>query len=292
LGSGLAGYTININQCAFTTGGQLLGISGSIGLPTTIPLFAGLTATGSQFGFSQSGLSMSGTINIPSNLIEGLPQAISINSLVLGWNGSLQNLNVGIAQATVQLAGFTTDIQNLDVNNTGITIQKAVLTLPPNLGGQQISLVNAGFDVNGNFTGVVGVNEVDQNIAGFTLKLSNLSVNIATHAINIGSAQVSTPAIGTLHGTVQLNGVSLLPSGLSLGGVGFSLPNFDYGGIGFRSIFLNFSVTEILLTSQGVVKPCWLDWGPWTRWFRLRTSLRLIRSDSSGPISATRCTRE
>jgi hypothetical protein len=242
LGSGLGGLTANINHFSMTTSGSLLAFDGSVPLASSIPLFAGLSVTQSSLGFSSSGVSVSGTLSLPSSMLSGLP-SMTLQRALIGWNGQLLDLAAGIGQATVQLAGFTTDITNLVVSTSGVTMQSAVLTLPPDLGGRQISVVNAGFTTSGSFTGTVGVSEIDQNIAGFELQLTGLSLNVSSHVLMAVSARLQTPNIGSLSGYVQLNAVSVGPSGMSLGGVGFSLPDFNYGGVGFRSIAVSFSVS-------------------------------------------------
>jgi len=258
LPAGLAGKTVVLNDFSFTTGGKLLKLNGTLGLDQSIPLFAGINMVGATVGFSMDGVSLLGArIVLPPTMFEGLPDTVALQRVLIGWDGSLKDVAAGIGHAIVRLGGFTTDITNLIVSTSGVSIERAVLTLPPNLSSRQILVLNAGFDTSGRFTGTIGVDEINQDIAGFGLNLRIITFDVGSKILRIQTTTIHTPKIGSLNANIQLNAVTVSPSGVNLGGVGFDLPNYDYGGIGFRNVRVSFVVSgssfEVSGSGQGQI---------------------------------------
>ena len=206
-------------------------------------VFAGIKATINGFSVSESGMGTSCSILFPNDFPEGLAGVSITSSLGIDWDGEITELSAGIDALNMKFAGFTADVTELKVDKNGATIKSLKLTLPANMNGTSIAIVNAGFDTVGNFYGDVEVPFISVDIAGFTLNLEEPDIDFDEQEISFTKAALQAPElVGAWE--MAINGVSVgASSGLQFSGGAFRIPDFVLaGGMGFQDVFIDFSI--------------------------------------------------
>jgi hypothetical protein len=245
LGENFSGMRLSISELLLSTKTGLVAFKAGSATPVSFDLFAGITAEFTTIDLSQNGFSFSGNITFPDSFPEGLSgMVVVLENYEMLWDGTLVDIAAGIGSVTVTPGGFTVDITNLLFHADSITLESAILTLPPNMGSKKIGLVDAGFDSEGNFYGDLVTDDIYVDLAGFTLILRTPVIDFRDQEIRFSSAGIKMPDF--IGGAILvINGVKVNSSGVTFTGGAFSIPDFTVaGGLGFRDIHINFTVDE------------------------------------------------
>ncbi len=235
--------SFDINDLKISTTEGLTSFEAGVTGDITSDLFAGMSFTFRDITVSSVGFSLTGSLNLPLTLAEGLPNSIELETFAMNWDGEITDISAGISNASVTVGGFNTEITNFIVNSDKITMDTFRITLPQQLGGIQVGFNYAGFDFDGNFFGECVLDKIESpDIAGFKIILYEPTLDIPNKRVSFSKVFARAPDfVGGME--IGINGVEVSPASLSISGGEFSLPDFTVGeGMGFKNVRVAFDI--------------------------------------------------
>ena len=176
--------------------------------------------------------------------------SFKLTRLYFDWNFKIKDIQGGLEQTTIEIAGFKGTIKKLyfikDTSATdgySIMLDECKVTLPANvgsMGGKSLGIKNAIFR-NGKFEGTFIVPAIEANIVGFVLKCNEPQFDYANSLITFKSVSLDMPETFK-SATIKLSGVSISASkGLQFKGGKFKIPDFKISdGVGFEGLYVSF----------------------------------------------------
>lgn len=171
---------------------------------------------------------------------QGLKNEIVVSGrFFLTWDGEFSELDARLAKANFDLFGLPIGIENLVVSESGITLEKATILLPKELNNQEIAIVNAGIDWNGNLYGDIAVETLTIIVSGLEVVFSIPDINFDTGVISFDYVAAKLPAaLGGI--SFELKDTTISSRGIEVEGGGFEVPDFTASGVGFSDVYVGF----------------------------------------------------
>ncbi|MDR2739896.1 MAG: putative Ig domain-containing protein [Treponema sp.] len=234
-----------------------------VGINSEISIFilGGIIVNVSSLNLSESGISIRAGAKFPSNYPNGLANAlISLKTLKIGWNGSIQDISGGLGAWSMTIAGFKAVIDELffEKDTSGqfwVTLKSCRIQIPHNFGnfgGQYVGIKNAKINSNnGTFLGDIEISKLETEIAGFKLIMDKPSLEFSEGQIGFSKVTLKLPDfLGK--GEIALNKVKLsASSGLQVSGGAVKLPNFSIGALAFSDVRVNFTMSTSDYSLEG-----------------------------------------
>jgi outer membrane protein assembly factor BamB len=247
----LRGASLKIKTLVISSALGLVDFRVSLASSLEFDVGGGILARVSRLDVGMDGLSFGAQAILPDSYPEGLAgMRIDLDSLRIGWDGSLRDIRGGVGAMAASMAGFELRLDRLyfehraESGQNVLTMASCLLVLPENfgdLGGQCVGVRDAYFVLGTNeFKGSLVAPALATGLAGFRLTLESPAIDLAGRRISFSSARLRTPDLVGGQELV-LNGVSLSPAGLRVSGAKFSLPDFCVaGGLGFKGVAVEF----------------------------------------------------
>jgi len=232
----VAGFTVAVDNISLTTGSGLVLTNARLSLPaslfpagstppvltgnlTVTPAFAvtGSLTTGAfsipfaGFTISADGITLSNSGLVVSNARLTLPSSfLPANSSPVTLVGNLSidtkfnvTASLSVSNVNIAYAGVTLHVDSIVLNNNGLAVSKATVTLPSDLGGGTLIgdlTVSSSFAVNGS----LALRHPSFTFHGLTVSAESISLSIsvngtASAVFQISNARVRLPSdLGTL----------------------------------------------------------------------------------------------
>ncbi|MFQ5341349.1 MAG: DUF4397 domain-containing protein [Anaerolineae bacterium] len=271
LPASLGGASVALTDVSITGAGLVVG-SGRFALPNITLAGGKLNITGVDAGLEVANglyrLSAEGTMTV------NLPENAQTVSLTFGLDSG-GNLQGTLSQLSLDIAGSMLAMQNLELNNDGLRVATATLSLPSSLGGSvtlsEVSITGAGLNIGsgtfalpditfggdgsrvkvGNSSATLEVSGDNYRLQGqgaLMLRLPNNSQNIALQfTVSGGQFDASLSGVNlTVAGmTLALQNINFDNSGLLVGSATITMP----AGLGGASGALQ----DVKITEDGLV---------------------------------------
>jgi hypothetical protein len=246
---GLRKTSFDIDELRISTSTGLKKFTAGMYSSMNFTLLNGLDFNVSRLTFSERGFAVSASVKVDFSSVTLGNSVFTLKNLAMDWNGNILDIQGGIQQTSVTIAGFTGSISELYVQNSPgqgymVAMKECRITMPDNfgsLGGKSVALKNATFNPqNGNFNGDIETPQMQSEFAGFMVILNNPTINLYQCKIAFSSVWLKMPEfMGSAQ--VALNKVEVSASnGFKVGGGGFTLPDFKVGELGFRNVGAEF----------------------------------------------------
>ena len=251
----LAGLRLRIEELVLSSEQGLVSFSAGNVTSIEAELFAGVRMVFDTIMVSDRGLRLAGKLRFPDTFPQGLAGlVINLDNLEMDWDGTVRDIQAGVDQAVIKLAGFTTRIEDLLFTADGISVASCILTLPPSLDSKQVGVVDAGFDRGGHFYGDVLLPRLEVDAAGFTVVLEDPELDPEHSEIRFGRVGMVLPDF-IASAQVDLYGVAIGPEGLRLTGGAIRLPDFCIaGGLGFKEVRVTLVLDDAKYMVEGTGK--------------------------------------
>jgi hypothetical protein len=249
----LKNCVLKINNLELSTKTGLKTFDIGISSPVSFNILGGIKISVNALSLTESSLTLQAGARLPAHYPSGLAGiAISLSKLVLGWDGTILDIQGGLDSWTMTLAGFKTKLDRLyfEKDKEGqywVTLKSCQLQLPTNFGsfgGEYIAVKNAKFSpYDGSFLGDIEASKIETEIAGFKLVLTKPSIEFSESQLGFSKVSLKLPGfIGG--GEIGLNKVTLSSSkGIVLSGGSFKLPSFSIGTLSFSNIGVSFTLS-------------------------------------------------
>ncbi|ULQ58747.1 hypothetical protein K7I13_09305 [Brucepastera parasyntrophica] len=251
LPSNLKNITLGIEKFELSTSTGLRAFTVAAG-NIEFDILGGVGVTVERLAVSEWGLSLSANARLPSSYPTGLAGLqFDLKNFEMAWSGTIRNIEGGLGQMSITLAGFGASINKLyflkdDSGQYYVTLAECRVTLPSNfgsMGGESIAIKNAKFNPsNGDFMGDVEVSRLSPSVCGFTLEMVKPSLEFTKQQITFEKVTLITPDF-MQNAEISLSGVKIsAKNGLEITGGGVRLPDFDLQALRFSNVFVEFEL--------------------------------------------------
>ncbi|MDR0386606.1 MAG: hypothetical protein LBH57_01085, partial [Treponema sp.] len=199
---------------------------------------------------SDSGVTLSAGITLPAYFPRGIAGSrIDLDVFKLGWDGRILDIQGGLGNMELEIAGFGAKIDSLHFEHDSakqfyVSLKSCRIMFPSylgSLGGKEFAVKNTRLSPDGSFEGDLEMPKFDLDVAGFSITLIGPTIEFSRQRISFSQVKMKMPDfMKNLEMSLGNAGLSAA-RGIEIESGEFRLPDFQAGGLNFSNVKVHFS---------------------------------------------------